>query len=234
MKKQILTTLFPLLILAACKEAPISDNAKTREAQEIVNVEGAKIYEVSTAASKMEWIGTKLSTYHHGEVAIKDGELLVDHGTISGGSFVINMTSIVAHDKGEEGVNDRLTGHLLSPDFFDVAKYPEAMFEITGIRSYTADALSTEEGAEEISEYRVTNPNYIISGNLKIKDITKNIEFPARIEMSDSELAATAKFNIDRKLWNITYPGMPDDMIQDMIWFGISLKAAPQEQALLK
>ena len=52
--------------------------------------------------------------------------------------------------------------------------------------------------------------------------------------MNNNGVDAVAKFNIDRKLWNIVYPGMPDDLIQDMIWFGISLKASAAEPTALK
>jgi hypothetical protein len=45
------------------------------------------------------------------------------------------------------------------------------------------------------------------------------------VDINSTGISAVAKFNIDRKLWGIVYPGMPDDMIQDLIWFGISVKA---------
>jgi hypothetical protein len=55
--------------------------------------------------------------------------------------------------------------------------------------------------------------------------VTKNIEFPARITVSGNTAEAIAKFNIDRRDWNITYPGQPDDLIRDDIHLGISIKA---------
>ena len=52
--------------------------------------------------------------------------------------------------------------------------------------------------------------------------------------MNNNSVEAVAKFNIDRKQWNLVYPGKPDDLIKDMIWFGISIKANAAEITALK
>lgn len=216
--------------LAACKEAPKSDVAATGDAKEVSMTEGATSAAVNTSASRVEWIGTKLSTYHSGTVAIKSGELQVKDGALSGGNFVMDMPTIIALNK-DEASNKKLTGHLQSPDFFDVATYPESVFEITGITAFSGKPAEGGE-MEEMNEFTISDPNVMISGNLKIKDITKNIQFPAKVTVNKTGVEAVAKFNINRKDWNIVYPGMPDDLIQDMIWFGISLKADAAATAL--
>jgi hypothetical protein len=58
-----------------------------------------------------------------------------------------------------------------------------------------------------------------------MKGITKNIEFPARVTISDNSVDALAKFNIDRTQWDIVYPGAPDDLIRNEVNLGIALKA---------
>ena len=58
-----------------------------------------------------------------------------------------------------------------------------------------------------------------------IKGIEKNIEFPAQITVTDESVRAQAKFNIDRKQWDISYAGAPDDLIRDEIHLGIYLMA---------
>jgi hypothetical protein len=58
-----------------------------------------------------------------------------------------------------------------------------------------------------------------------MKGITKNIEFPARITTSGNTVDAIAKFNINRKDWNIVYAGQPDDLIRDDVHLGIAIKA---------
>lgn len=234
MKKTTILTLVGAIALTftACKNAPDSDEAKTGDAKEVSMTEGAATVAINTTESKLEWIGTKLSTYHNGTVNIKSGDLQLKDGVLAGGKFVIDMPTLVSV-KDDATTNGKLTGHLQSPDFFDVATYPEATFEITGVKPFTG-TTATGGDQSEISEYTVADPNFLVSGNLKIKDVTKNIEFPAKITVNNSGVEAVAKFNIDRKLWNITYPGMPDDLIQDMIWFGISLKANAAEPTALK
>jgi len=234
MKKTTIFTLVGAIALTftACKNAPDSDEAKTGDAKEVSITEGAATVAINTTDSKVEWIGTKLSTYHSGTVNIKSGDLQLKDGVIAGGKFVMDMPTLISL-KDDATTNGKLTGHLLSPDFFDVATYPESTFEITGVKPFTG-ATATGGDQAEISEYTVTDPNFMVSGNLKIKDVTKNIEFPAKITVNNNGVDAVAKFNIDRKLWNIVYPGMPDDLIQDMIWFGISIKASAAEPTALK
>ena len=212
----------------SCSNAPDSDKAKTTEAQEvIVNTDGDRFI-IDPQTSKMEWIGTKVSGHHSGPIMIKSGELLVSNGNISGGNFILDMTSIST--MGPEGSdadgNAKLTGHLKSGDFFDVEKYPEAKFTITEVKPFTGKVNDPDDARQaDINEYRVTNPTHMVSGNLTIKDVSKNIEFPAKIIMSDNAVEATAKFNIDRSKWNIVYPGKPDDLIRNDIHLGIALKA---------
>jgi hypothetical protein len=40
-----------------------------------------------------------------------------------------------------------------------------------------------------------------------LKDSTKNISFPAKIEVNDTALAAQADFTIDRTDWGLNYKG---------------------------
>ncbi len=221
-----------LLTFAACKNAPKSDVAETGDAQEVVLTEGSAEVAVNTAASNLEWVGTKLSTYHSGTVAIKSGTLMLKDGGLTGGKFVIDMPTMKSV-KDDNETNTKLTGHLMSPDFFDVAQFPEAVLEITAVQPYAG--TKAEGGNEaEISEYTVADPNATISANLTIKNVTKNITFPAKVTVNPADVSAVAKFNINRKDWGVIYPGMPDDLIQDMIWFGVSLKAeAPKSETAM-
>ena len=110
--------------------------------------------------------------------------------------------------------------------FFDVAANPEATFTITSIAPFSGTAKdSADPRQESISKYKVTNPTHTVSGNLTIKGVTKNITFPAQLTVSGSSADAIAKFNINRKDWDIVYPGKPDDLIRDEVHLGIALKA---------
>jgi polyisoprenoid-binding protein YceI len=222
------TGLAGLFILVGCTNAPKSDEAKTTEAKETSEKTGAT-WKLSTTESKVEWVATKVSGYHTGNVPLKSGEVYVGGDEVTGGKFVLDLTNmVVSGPKGSDTKkNQKLLGHLKSADFFDVEKNPEGVFEVTGIKPYKGEALkdSADPRQEEISKYKVSDPTHMVNGNLTLKGVTKNIEFPARISISGNTAEAVAKFNIDRKDWGIVYPGQPDDLIRDAIHLGISIKA---------
>jgi len=219
-----------LMGLFACTDAPDSYDAKTTEAKDVSESKTGQKWNVNLSDSKIEWIGTKVSGYHTGIVPIKSGEILVSNGEVTGGKFVLDIANMnVVGPKGSDTTkNKKLLGHLKSADFFDVSKHPEGTFELTGVKPYKGEAIkdTTDVRQEEINEYKVTDPTHIVSGNLTLKGVTKNIEFPARITVSGNSADAIAKFNIDRKQWGIVYPGQPDDLIRDEIHLGIAIKAA--------
>ncbi len=184
----------------------------------------AEVYKVNAAASKLGWLGQKVSGEHHGEVKIKDGHLRVDGNRYSG-EFLIDMTTIVNYDLEGEW-NARLIGHLKSDDFFSVEKHPTAVFKITKVVPYKA-----EEG--ESSTHRVT-------GDLTIKGITNEISFPAELTFTDAGLVAKAKFSIDRTQWDIRFrsgsffENLGDKLIYDDMKFDLTLVADKTEEMSLK
>jgi polyisoprenoid-binding protein YceI len=226
--KQINIAAIAVFLFAACTDAPDAEKAATSEAKEASAATGQTL-KLDTTASKIEWIGTKVSGYHTGTIKIRSGDLSVKDSTITAGSFVFDMKSIVV--SGPPSVDSassmKLQGHLRSADFFDVEKYPEGSFVITEVKPFTGTVKDSADARQEtISKYKVANPTHMVSGNLTIKGITKNIEFPAQITISGNSVEAIAKFNIDRTQWNIVYPGKPDDLVRNEIHLGIALKAS--------
>jgi polyisoprenoid-binding protein YceI len=86
-----------------------------------------------------------------------------------------------------------------SADFFDVAKYPTAKFEITGVEVFVADSSS--------KDLKIADATHTIKDNLTLKDNTKNIAFPAKVTIGATNVTAIADFNIDRTLWVMNYKG---------------------------
>ena len=217
-----------LLFFLACTNAPESDKAKTTEAQEVSTDSSNESWKINTSDSKIEWVGTKVTGYHTGFVPLKDGDIFVKNGQVVGGNFTMNVKdmSVSGPKTVDEASSNKLLGHLKSADFFDVEKYPEAKFELTSLKPYTGNMKdSADPRQEEINEYKVTNPTHVVSGNLTLKDVTKNIEFPAQVTVKGDVADAIAKFNINRKDWGIVYPGKPDDLIRDQIHLGIHIVA---------
>ena len=218
-----------LVTCFSCTNAPESDEAKTTEAKTVNEESTGESLKVNTSASNIEWVGTKVTGYHTGNVPLKSGEIYVKNGEVTGGNFIMDLANMdISGPKAVDAAsNKKLLGHLKSADFFDVEKNPEGKFELTSVQPYKGDAVkdTTDARQEQINKYKVTDPTHTISGNLTLKGITKNIEFPARITVSGNEAEAVAKFNINRKDWNIVYAGKPDDLIRDNIHLGISIKS---------
>lgn len=196
-----------VLFLASCVGNPEGKKAETTNAMEVTTADGETL-PLDLDQSKLFWEGHKVTGKHNGEVAISEGSVLINpEGKLTGGSFTINMNSIDVQDLTGDS-KDKLTGHLKSDDFFSVETFPEAKFEIS----------SVQDGAEE--------NQLIVSGNLTLKGVTKNITFDAVVEASSAEkFAATADFNIEREEFGVMYAGKADDLISKEINIKINLVA---------
>jgi polyisoprenoid-binding protein YceI len=156
---------------------------------------------VIRSESTVGFTGSKVTGSHNGGFKNVAGTLTVESGKITGSPAIkIGMQSIWADD-------ERLTGHLKSPDFFDVAKHPVSTFTVTGIAG--------------------TGPTNTISGNLDLHGVSKAISFPAAIQIGDDAVTVKAAFAINRRQWNINYAGKANDLIRDNVIIRLDLKATP-------
>ncbi|WP_082305145.1 YceI family protein [Persicobacter sp. CCB-QB2] len=144
-------------------------------------------YKVDPSQTKVKWIGQKVTGEHYGSVNITAGFLSVEEGVITGGTFSLDMTSIVVEDLGGM-MKKKLEKHLKSEDFFGVEAHPTAKFVITKVY---------RQGKEK-NEYKVV-------GNLTIKGITKELKFPAVVEVDKESLKAKATITVDRTEFNVRY-----------------------------
>jgi len=202
MKRILILLASGTLLVTACTSGPDANKAATTEKQEAAATDGTG-YSVDTSASKLEWFATKQIGKHNGKFSINDGKLSVENGQLTGGSFDINVAELAVTDlQGED--KGKLEGHLKSPDFFQVDKYPTAKFEITKV-----------EPADTSKPAALSGATHYISGNLTLKDSTKNVTFPAKVAIDDNKLSAQADFAIDRSEWGINYkgPNNPQDWL---------------------
>ncbi|MCX7632079.1 MAG: YceI family protein [Turneriella sp.] len=202
-KTTILITTTLALVFAACEKPPVAQKAEAQTVFPVAKAEGTE-FKIDTEASVIKWIGTKVTGKHEGTVKLKSGSVFVKDGKIVAGKFVADMQTIDNTDlKGE--YYQKLLKHLKSEDFFEVAKFPESVFEISSVEK--------------------TDAGYTIKGNLTMKGITHGITFNANIEWDKkTPKSATANFNFDRKKWGIVYPGKPDDLISDTVNLALDLK----------
>ena len=137
--------------------------------------------EVKTSKSKVTWKGYKVTGSHEGTVAIKSGHLVFDNEKLTGGEFVIDMTTIISTDLSG-GAKGKLEGHLKSEDFFGVSAHPTSTLVIT-------KAKATGKNA------------YDVTGNLTIKGKAQKINFDLSVYGSK----ATATLKVDRTVFGLKY-----------------------------
>jgi polyisoprenoid-binding protein YceI len=138
-------------------------------------------FEIISAQSSIDWVGRKVTGAHNGTIEVKEGQLVLSNGELTGGKFVIDTTSIKILDITDATLNAQFYGHLASDDFFSSEKYPEATLEITAVSGT------------------------YIEGKLTIKGITHPVGFDADVQVNGSELTASGKLVIDRTSYGIRF-----------------------------
>ncbi len=129
----------------------------------------------------LSWLGEKVLGQHTGTILLKSGWLNWNNNTITGGEFLIDMTSI----KDDDG-SDKLEGHLKSDDFFGVEKYPAS-------RLVLKESTSFEKGTATVK------------GDLTIKGITNPVEFRATLQKNDEGMWFFTNIVVDRSKFNVRY-----------------------------
>ena len=183
MKKIILSMLtLSTIAFSSCGE---KDAETEKEVTETENVEVAKLsgtYHVAES-SVVTWSAQSYKDTvpeHVGTVAISAGSIVVEDDAIVGGEFSFDMTSIL--ESGEP--NDytvMLQNHLMDTSFFFVAEFATASFQI----------LKLEDG--------------VLTGNLEVLGMSKEISFPIETTISAESIAAEANFDLNMLQFNLPY-----------------------------
>jgi polyisoprenoid-binding protein YceI len=207
-----------VLAVTSCNNAPKGDKAKIAEEQQADAVQSGEVFQVDTAGSHIRFTGNGVGKNHPGKFKLTSGNVSVANNQITGGTFDINIKSLEVEEKGDM-FQSKLKPHLLSGDFFDAEKFGTAKFEITKVEPYKSDGKDTS---------LVKGANFNISGNLTLKDVTKNVTFPANVELDGDELEAKANFDIDRRQWQMNYGNdktLGDKFISETVNIELDLKA---------
>ena len=165
------------------------------------------------ASSDVHWWGYKIAkteaSSHDGTVNVKSGNLVLKNGSVVGGQFVLDMTTINATDLSGE-YQGKLNGHLKNGDFFEVEKYPTATYKITSVKKNAS------------KDY-----NFVVNGNLTVKGKTNPVSFPAKISLNNGVLNMISdKFSFDRQKFGIAYASAAKDVIvKDVIDMVINITA---------
>ncbi len=149
-------------------------------------------HQIDMKQSKVEWTGRNLTGAHSGTIKLREGCIEIESGRAVRGSFKLEMRDIECADIKDGPMRDMLEAHLKSEDFFDVTRFPEAVFLLSRITP--------------LADVPLGNPNCEITGDLTLKGVTRDLSFRAILAPTpDGLLAADAHFDIDRTRWNVLY-----------------------------
>ena len=217
-RTNILIALSLVLLLPACKSeitdkpaAEVSETtATTATDSAATSTAGGVTANVIRDKSSIDFVGAKVTRDHKGKFNTFDGKIEYAGGKPSSVSFDIDLNSIETDDA-------KLTGHLKTADFFDVAKYPKATFTSTSLTEAPAGAPG--------------GTTHELRGILDLHGVKKEVTIPVKAEVTAEGVRTTSEFTINRHDWGVSYKGMADDLIKDNVLIKLDLMFPPPPAA---
>jgi len=197
--RRLLCALFVLSIFLATITSPelVAAGGQAND----VPIKDAKVA-LSGDNTQIKFVGSKTGGKHDGGFKSFTGTIeLTDKGAPKALNLEIETASIYT-DTG------KLTNHLKTKDFFDVAKFPKATFASTKIEPAEKDAKDA---------------THQVTGKLTLHGETKEISFPISVAIGNNGLSGTSKFEIDRQNFGMTYgKGIVHDKVSITVKVGTS------------
>jgi polyisoprenoid-binding protein YceI len=186
---------------AAPTEAPAPAPAAVAGELPVPALTAPTVLEVDTSKSKLGALGAKISATHPLEFHDYAGSVGLDGDTVNGIAFAAAIGTLTSD-------NEKLTEHLKGEDFLWAEKHPHATFVSTEIKPEAKDKFT-----------------HSVTGDLTIRGKTLRVTFPATIAVSPSDVKANTEFVVDRKAFDVVYPGKADDLVQDNVVLKIDFVA---------
>lgn len=168
----------------------------------------AKPHDVDAAHSEINFTAEARLISAHGYFGKWTADIAYDAAAPANSTVALTIDAASINTR-----NDRRDGHLRSPDFFDVAKYPTITFTSRRV---------TPKGGDRVE----------ITGDLTLHGTTREVTIPARTVWYEKGMGRfKGTFSINRKEFGITYdPSINriDDMVE--VSFELAMKerqAAP-------
>jgi polyisoprenoid-binding protein YceI len=150
---------------------------------------GETKYPLTSDNTKVTFVGTKPQGKHNGGFKTVTGT-----ATWTGADPSTLKLNVEIDMESTYTDTDKLTGHLKTADFFDVKNNPTSKFESTKVEK--------------------SGDSYKVTGKLTMRGKTKEISFPAKIEIDGGNLKLASDFKINRHDWGVSYgKGMVDDNV---------------------
>ena len=151
----------------------------------------AKSMKLNLEKSSIRWKGTKMlgTAGHEGRVDIREGFLLLQNDSLVGGKVVADMHTIRITGKSDYKEADmRRLSNYLKKRALAAEKYPLASFVLNQVKYLGGDSLR-------------------VRGTMSVRDVSKNISFPAVIKRSGKNQEFYAELTMDRFEWNVGVEG---------------------------
>ena len=167
-------------------------------------------YTADVEATKLTWVGRKISSGHDGTIDLKNGSLIIGADGQINGKFNIDMSSISVSDL-QGGGKKSLERHLKNEDFFDVNNFPIATLEFSS-------------RTENIIKNKLS-----LASELTVKNITNPLKFSAQIIEASPQLKIKADIVFDRSIYDVRYgsgkffENLGDRLILDEVQIGAIL-----------
>jgi polyisoprenoid-binding protein YceI len=110
------------------------------------------------------------------------GELRLEPGRpeTASGRIVVEVASI-------DTASPKRDDHLRSPDFFDVAHHPQAVFALATVRAESGQT--------------------VVTGDLTIRGATRPLSVPVTVTVADDSVRVAGRFVVNRREFGIAYQG---------------------------
>ncbi|HSI89378.1 MAG TPA: YceI family protein [Pyrinomonadaceae bacterium] len=210
MKLAIVTLAAAVLMFTACEDpsasspkATTADPVAATSPQSEPPTARGEALKLTPENSKVSFVGSKVTGKHDGGFNDFVGmiDLVNERPEESSVRVEIDMKSVWTD-------NPTVTEHLQTADFFDVEKFPFAVFSSTAIKPGSDDGL------------------YDVTGDLDLHGVRRSVTFPARIAVTPEAVTVDADFSINRREFGIDYAGPTNDLIRDGVAIKLNLNSS--------
>lgn len=186
------------LFIASC-----SSSADSAEASE--ETSDAVVYTLDAEASSLWWKGEENENHFHtGNVQITDGSLTMIGGSVSEGTFTIDLTKITVADPMPEDKINYLISHLQDTSFFFTAQYPTANVTVNsyndGKMNATINVLGTDLTNDIPLAMNTTEEGATFNGKFSVDFADTKMPYITEVDPKTGEPGAKSVFQFDLNL----------------------------------
>lgn len=180
----------------------------------ICRADGAETLKVTPKHGTIEFVGSKDDGIHVGGFKKFSGVVTLDPNGPDVSSVVLEFEIGSLWSD-----HPNLTAHLLDPDFFHVDEFPKAVFRSTAVR---------KAGPEDRKIPGQKQVTHVLNGKLSLLGVSKKIELPVKMTLTDDALTVEGAYNLDRTRFGMNY-GL--DKIHKEVPVSYSLKIPRKKSA---